>query len=61
LIGYAFGEQEQIIKVVEFYIGTKMTSLDKGKHIINEVEKIIKNKLNYNPHTGILFKDAFLS
>ena len=61
LIGYGFGEQEEIIRVVEFYIGTKMTSLEKGKQIIHDVQTITKNKLNYNPLTGLLFKDAFLS
>jgi hypothetical protein len=38
-----------------------MTSLEKGKYIIHEVQTITKNKLNYNPFTGLLFKDAFLS
>ena len=61
LIGYSFCQQEEIIKIVEFYIGTKMTSLEKGKQIIHDVQSIIQNKLNYNPVTGLLFKDAFLS
>ena len=60
LIGHRFEDQEQLIKVIEFYINTKMTSLDKGKYIALSVSSLIQNQLNYSLEHGCLFKDAFL-
>lgn len=61
LIGHAFSQQEQIIKVIEFYINASMTSLDKGKTIAKDVANITNAKLNYSLTNGHLFKDAFLT